>query len=87
MKGIIAYYSSTGNTRLACRYIANKLGVPFDLVDIAKEKQVDLEPYDRDAILKWMHQVSRQRSGVKCWLAASLEKTLREQMPPLQAAD
>jgi len=26
-------------------------------------------------------------TGVKCWLAASLEKTLREQMPPLQVAD
>ena len=46
MKGIIAYYSSTGNTRLACRYIASRLQVPFDLVDVVEERQVDLAPYD-----------------------------------------
>jgi hypothetical protein len=52
MKGIIAYYSSTGNTKLACQYIASKLGVPFDLVDVAKEKQVDLEPLPKRSTMR-----------------------------------
>ena len=46
MKGIFCYYSGSGNTRLACRYIAGKIGIPFDFVDVVKEKEVDLEPYD-----------------------------------------
>lgn len=45
MKGIICYYSGSGNTRLACRYIAGKIQVPFDLVDVVKQRQIDLEPY------------------------------------------
>lgn len=46
MKGIICYYSSTGNTRLACKYVAGNIEVPFDLVDVVKSRKVDLEPYD-----------------------------------------
>jgi ferredoxin len=46
MKGVIYYYSGAGNTKLACRYIAGNVAIPFDLVDIVKEKQIDLEPYD-----------------------------------------
>ncbi len=46
MKGVIYYYSGSGNTKLACKYIAGNVQVPFDLVDVVKEKQVDLEPYD-----------------------------------------
>jgi ferredoxin/flavodoxin len=46
MKGIICHYSGTGNTRLACRYIAGHLQVPFELVDVVAEREVDLEPYD-----------------------------------------
>ena len=46
MKGIICTYSGTGNTRLACRYIAGHLQVPFDLVDVVVEHEVDLESYD-----------------------------------------
>ncbi len=46
MKGVIYYYSGAGNTRLACRYIAGNINVPFDLVDVVKKKEVDLEPYD-----------------------------------------
>ena len=46
MKGAIYYYSGSGNTELACRYIAGKIGVPFDLVDVIREKEVDLEGYD-----------------------------------------
>lgn len=46
MKGVICYYSGSGNTRLACKYIAGKIEVPFDLVDVVKDKEVDLEAYD-----------------------------------------
>ena len=46
MKGVIYYYSGAGNTKLACRYIAGNVAIPFDLVDVVKEKQIDLEPYD-----------------------------------------
>lgn len=47
MKGVICYYSGSGNTRLACRYIAAHVGgVAFDLFDIAKGQEIDLELYD-----------------------------------------
>ncbi|MCP4543565.1 MAG: hypothetical protein GY832_41155 [Chloroflexi bacterium] len=46
MKGIVYYYSGFGNTKLACQYITGNVGVSFDLVDIVKEKEIDLEPYD-----------------------------------------
>ncbi|MCP4543167.1 MAG: 4Fe-4S dicluster domain-containing protein [Chloroflexi bacterium] len=46
MKGVICYYSGSGNTKLACRYIAEKSQTLFDLVDVVKEKDVDLAPYD-----------------------------------------
>jgi NAD-dependent dihydropyrimidine dehydrogenase PreA subunit/flavodoxin len=46
MKGAICYYSGTGNTKLACAYIADRIGVPFELIDVAKVREVDLVPYD-----------------------------------------
>ncbi|MEW5816795.1 MAG: EFR1 family ferrodoxin [Spirochaetota bacterium] len=46
MKGLICYYSGSGNTKLACEYIAKSQGIPFELVDIVKEKEVDFKPYD-----------------------------------------
>jgi len=46
MKGIICYYSGSGNTKLACRYIVGNIEVPFDLVDVVKEREIDLETYD-----------------------------------------
>ena len=46
MKGTICYYSGAGNTRLACKYIAGKIEVPFDLVDVVKEKEIALKSYD-----------------------------------------
>ena len=46
MRGVICYYSSTGNTRLACKYIARKIEeVEFDLFDVTKKKVVELERY------------------------------------------
>jgi ferredoxin/flavodoxin len=46
MKGVICCYSGTGNTKLACQYIAGRTGVSFDLVDVIKEKVIDLQSYD-----------------------------------------
>jgi ferredoxin len=45
MKGVIFYYSGSGNTKLACQYVAAKLAVPFDLVDVVRHPDADLEPY------------------------------------------
>jgi len=47
MKGVICYYSGSGNTKLASRYIAKKIqGVEFDLFNIGKGGTVDLSQYD-----------------------------------------
>jgi ferredoxin len=46
MKGIICYYSGTGNTKLACRYIQDKLhDTQLDLFDIARDGTPDLHEY------------------------------------------
>ena len=47
MKGVICYYSSAGNTRLACKYIARKVSsCSFDLFDIHKDNTPALDEYD-----------------------------------------
>jgi ferredoxin len=47
VKGIICYYSVTGNTKLACNYIASKIkNVEFDLFNIAKDGKPNLDDYD-----------------------------------------
>ncbi len=41
------YYSSTGNTHLACRYIAHQLHpAQVDLIEMSKNAPVDLSAYD-----------------------------------------
>jgi ferredoxin/flavodoxin len=46
LKGIILYFSLTGNTKLACKYIKNKVqNVEFDLVDM-RHGQANLSSYD-----------------------------------------
>ena len=46
MKGVILFYSSTGNTLLACKYLAAKLAeVDFDFCDILKQKKINLDNY------------------------------------------
>ena len=51
MKGIICYYSSSGNTRLACEYIERKVSnCSFDLFDILKDGTPDLEDVFRSAL-------------------------------------
>jgi ferredoxin len=47
MKGVICYYSGSGNTKLACKAIIRNLAqVEFDLYDITKKKPLDAEQYD-----------------------------------------
>jgi ferredoxin len=46
MKGLICYFSITGNTFLACQYIARKIkSVDFELYDIAQNTFSDFDPY------------------------------------------
>lgn len=46
MKGLICYFSTTGNTKLACDYIARKISkASFDFVNIARQELPDLEQY------------------------------------------
>jgi ferredoxin/flavodoxin len=47
MKGIICYYSGSGNTKLACQYLAKKItAIEFRLFDIINDKGLDLAAYD-----------------------------------------
>ena len=48
MKGIIFYYSGSGNTKLACQYISKNLtNIELELFDMVKAKEIpNLEPYD-----------------------------------------
>jgi ferredoxin len=46
VKGLICYYSGSGNTRLACRYLAKHIkDVEFDFFDITKGDVPNLEPF------------------------------------------
>ena len=48
MKGLIFYYSGSGNTKLCCEYIGKKLdNIDVELFDIVKNKKIpDLNEYD-----------------------------------------
>jgi ferredoxin/flavodoxin len=46
MRGVICYYSGTGNTRLACEYVAARLDFAIDLFDVTADDDVDLGPCD-----------------------------------------
>jgi ferredoxin/flavodoxin len=47
MKGIICYYSGSGNTKLGCKYIAAKMkNVEFVLFNIVKDGKPSLDDYD-----------------------------------------
>ena len=47
MNGIICYYSGTGNTKLACKYIASRMdNIEFELFDIVKGELPNLDNYD-----------------------------------------
>lgn len=47
MKGAICCYSGSGNTALACRYLAAEVkDIEFDLIDITDAKAIDADVYD-----------------------------------------
>ena len=46
MRGVICYYSASGNTRLASRYVAARLDMECDLVDVSSSATTDLSAYD-----------------------------------------
>jgi len=47
MKGIICYFSGSGNTLLACNYIRDTIrGVAFDLYDITSGADINYDAYD-----------------------------------------
>jgi ferredoxin/flavodoxin len=47
LKGLISYYSGSGNTRLACQYIASNIkNVNFELFNITRDVLPDFNKYD-----------------------------------------
>jgi ferredoxin/flavodoxin len=47
MKGVICYYSGSGNTKLACQYIAKNIkSINIDLFNIVKSNTLDLKKYE-----------------------------------------
>ncbi len=54
MKGILVYYSNTGNTRLACEHIKRHLtNIELELVDIRLAAGIDLSAYDLVGFAAW----------------------------------
>jgi ferredoxin/flavodoxin len=54
MKGILIYFSNTGNTKLACEYIKKHLtNIELELVDLKQSKPVDFEVYDLVGFAAW----------------------------------
>ena len=46
MKGLICYYSGSGNTKLACQYLVKHIeGIEFDFFDITRGGVPDFEPF------------------------------------------
>jgi flavodoxin/ferredoxin len=46
MRTAICYYSGSGNTKLACKYLARRLDAECDLFDITRDDASDLSAYD-----------------------------------------
>ena len=47
MKGVICYYSGSGNTKLVCKYMANKItNAEFTFYNTLRNDGLDLEKYD-----------------------------------------
>jgi ferredoxin len=54
MRGLICYYSGTGNTKLACEAIAARtIAIDFELFDITQEDIPDLTAYDLIGFATW----------------------------------
>ena len=47
MRGIICYFSTTGNTKLVSEVVASRIeNIEFDLYNITKDKEIDFSQYD-----------------------------------------
>ena len=47
MKGLICYFSTTGNTKLVCQYLASRISsISLELFDIKEKQILDLSSYD-----------------------------------------
>jgi len=46
MRTAICYYSGSGNTKLACGYLARRLDTECDLIDVTRDDAPDLAGYD-----------------------------------------
>jgi len=46
MRGLICYFSATGNTKLAVDHLVRRLGIDFDLLDIARRSIPGIQQYD-----------------------------------------
>lgn len=54
MKGLLCFYSGSGNTRLACHAIAARSrAIQFDLLDILRSETPDLSHYDVVGFATW----------------------------------
>ncbi len=54
MRGLICYYSGSGNTKLACEAIAAKTNaIDFDLFDIVRDGNPELADYDLIGFAAW----------------------------------
>jgi len=54
MRGLICYYSGTGNTKLACEAIAERAAaIDFELLDITQEDIPDLTALDLIGFATW----------------------------------
>ncbi|MFZ6026169.1 MAG: EFR1 family ferrodoxin [Chloroflexota bacterium] len=58
MKGAIFYHSSSGNTRLVCRFLIHNLkSVPFDLIDIVQQDAPHPGAYDVVGFATWTYHL------------------------------
>ena len=54
MNGLIYYFSTTDNTKLACEYLVKKInGIEFTLSDITKKENLDLRNFDLIGFATW----------------------------------
>ena len=54
MKGLLVYFSNTGNTKLACEYIQKRLtNIALELVDLKRAQPFDFSVYDLVGFAAW----------------------------------
>jgi ferredoxin len=74
MRGVVCYYSGSGNTKLVCEHLAATAGIDFDLVDVIRDGTVDLAPYD----------VVGLAASTDFWGMPQYFETFLEGLPPQQ---